>query len=198
MCSDFGTEYDYSSGYPSATVIASPSEFGKALLADDNADDGLSPSELAGKMDQDLKTAESEKDRYIKQLEEALDLDLQLFDRYEDELLKFKVAELVRNDLKNSRTYKHSRIRIQLSRPLTYAEREKLTTDHHTVGARLNVARNINGFLFKLRVSPNGTHVWVDADTPSRLLYEVVAAALDAHFVNVYPTAVRTFTEYHV
>ena len=94
--------------------------------------------------------------------------------------------------------YKHSRIRVQLSRPLTVAEREKLNTDHHIVGGRLNVSRRRDdGFLFKLRVSPNGTHVWVDADLPSRLLFDVLAAALDQHFVNVYPTAVRTFTEYH-
>ena len=94
--------------------------------------------------------------------------------------------------------YKHSRIRVQLSRPLTVAEREKLNTDHHIVDGRLNVSRRRDdGFLFKLRVSPNGTHVWVDADLPSRLLFDVLAAALDQHFVNVYPTAVRTFTEYH-
>lgn len=97
-----------------------------------------------------------------------------------------------------SNKYKHSRIRVQLSRPLTVAEAEKLSTDHHTIGGRLNVSRRQDdGFLFKLRVSPNRTHVWVDADLPSRPLYDVVAAALDAHFVNVYPTAVRTFTEYH-
>lgn len=97
-----------------------------------------------------------------------------------------------------SKNYKHSRIRVQLSRPLTVAEAEKLTTDHHTIGGRLNVSRRLDsGFLFKLRVSPNRTHVWVDADLPSRPLYDVVAAALDQHFVNVYPTAVRTFTEYH-
>jgi len=97
-----------------------------------------------------------------------------------------------------SKDYKHSRIRVQLSRPLKTAEIEKLTTDHHVIGGRLNVTRrDDDGFLFKLRVSPKGTHVWADADVPSRLLFEVIAAALDAHFVNVYPTAVRTFTEYH-
>ena len=92
---------------------------------------------------------------------------------------------------------KHSRIRVQLSRPLRVAEIEKLTTDHNVISARLNTARDANGFLFKLRVSPNGTHLWVDADVPSRDLYEIVATALDQHFVNVYPTAVRTFTEYN-
>lgn len=195
MCSDFGTEYDYSSGYPASTVGTVVKEELEGWEKDT-----VSPSELAGKMDQelDLRQVVQDKERFINALQEALDRDLDVFDKLQDEITELAFKNAILEMRTNSGTYKHSRIRIQLSRPLTYAEREKLTTDHHTVGARLNVARNtVNGFLFKLRVSPNGTHVWVDADTPSRLLYEVVAAALDAHFVNVYPTAVRTFTEYH-
>jgi hypothetical protein len=172
----------------------------------DNEEEDLSPSELAGRMDQDLNSAlqnSNVKDlgdftQYIDvfgepMVEVPLSVLEGLIDIAEDFLFEEKAYRA-----EKSPQYKHSRIRVQLSRPLTVAESEKLSTDHHVIGGRLNVSRRRDdGFLFKLRVSPNRTHVWVDADLPSRPLYDVVAAALDSHFVNVYPTAVRTFTEYH-
>jgi DNA-binding beta-propeller fold protein YncE len=87
---------------------------------------------------------------------------------------------------------KLSRIRVELSRPLTIAESEHLTRNHHTLRARV-----LNAGDLKLRVNPNGTHVWVDAAMSSRALFDIVRAALDSHFVNVFPRAVRTFTEYN-
>jgi hypothetical protein len=161
-----------------------------------------SPSEVAGRMDQALAESANgnveslgdftqyvptSREQVLSELEDlAADLDF----------LAGILSPVV--EVEKSKLYKHSRIRVQLSRPLTVAEVEKLTTDHNVIGGRLNVTRREDdGFLVKLRVNPNRTHVWVDADLPSRLLYEVVAAALDSHFVNVYPTAVRTFTEYH-
>lgn len=149
--------------------------------------DERSPSEVAAGMDQDL-AERRETALSIVQLENlAANLEYLL-----------ELVESQNTFVEKSKLYKHSRIRVQLSRPLTVAEVEKLTTDHNVIGGRLNVSkREDDGFLVKLRVSPNRTHVWVDADLPSRLLYNVVAAALDSHFVNVYPTAVRTFTEYH-
>lgn len=151
-----------------------------------------SPSELAGRMDEDLRDAALAYDA-----KEAVLAELSALAEDLDALFGSHLYESAYTEEKTS-LYKHSRIRVQLSRRLTVAEIEKLTTDHNVIGGRLNVTRREDdGFLVKLRVNPNGTHVWVDADLPSRLLFEVVAAALDSHFVNVYPTAVRTFTEYH-
>jgi hypothetical protein len=171
------------------------------VLAEAEAQEKFSPSELAGKMDQDL--AETRNTSSLPELEELglydaapmVAIPLEVYAELTDRL--FDQLEL-ESHLVKTPNYKHSRIRVQLSRPLTEAEKEKFLTDHHTVGARLNTSRRLDdGFLFKLRVSPNRTHVWIDADLPSRTLYNVVAVALDQHFVNVYPTAVRTFTEYH-
>jgi len=86
-----------------------------------------------------------------------------------------------------------SRIRVLLSRPLTWAEKEYIETDH--LDPHL---RRINGNDgLKLWVSPNFEHVWAEADMGSRILYEIVAATLEHSFVNVFPKAVRTFREYN-
>jgi hypothetical protein len=91
-------------------------------------------------------------------------------------------------------TVKKSRIRVQLSRSLTWAEKEWLETDktdpHY---------RRIDGVAsgVKLWVAPNFEHVWAEADFGSRILFDIVAAALESNFVNVYPKAVRTFREYN-
>jgi hypothetical protein len=169
-------------------------------VADKPLDQVHSPSELAAKMDQEIGKHRTDDDLFS---------DLEVIsvgtNHRGDAIAELNDLLGILNGFSNallgtpkSKDYKHSRIRVQLSRPLTVAEAEKLTSDHHTISGRLNVSRREDdGFLFKLRVSPNRTHVWVDADLPSRDLYEVVASALDSHFVNVYPTAVRTFTEYH-
>jgi hypothetical protein len=183
-------------------------------------EDYKSPSTLAGEMDQAAKNerefdkllgefeSQQERDTYLTVLEKVND-QLQ-HDKYElldaNNVLRTVIDELVDEldgkaalvTVPKSKGYKHSRIRVQLSRPLTVSEAEELETDHHAVGARLNVKRrDDDGFLFSLRVNPNRTHVWVDADLPSRPLFNTLAAAFDAKFVNVHPVAVRTFTEYH-
>ena len=88
-----------------------------------------------------------------------------------------------------------SRIRVQLSRPLTWAEVEDLTTD----GADPHLRRlDGNGFDgLKLWVAPNHVHVWAEAPYGSRDLYELVASIVANEYVNVFPKAVRTFREYN-
>lgn len=88
-----------------------------------------------------------------------------------------------------------SRIRVQLSRPLTWAEKESLETDN--VDPHLRKIDGKRNGAFKIWVSPNFEHVWAEADFGSRLLFEVVAAALEHNYVNVFPRAVRTFHEYN-
>jgi hypothetical protein len=86
-----------------------------------------------------------------------------------------------------------SRIRVQLSRPLTWAEKEWLETD------KLDPhSRRIDGSEgLKVWVSPNKEHVWAEEFLGSRVLFELVAAVLEEAFVNVFPKAVRTFREYN-
>jgi len=89
-----------------------------------------------------------------------------------------------------------SRIRVLLSRPLTWAEKEDLETDF--LDPHL---RRINGSdeedKFKIWVSPGFEHVWAEGLIGSRLLFESVAAKLEHSYVNVFPRAVRTFREYN-
>lgn len=88
----------------------------------------------------------------------------------------------------------NSRIRVQLSRPLTWAEKEALETnweDEHE--RRINITDNP----LVLTVAPNFQHVWAEAPFGSRILFDLVAAVVEQHFVNVYPKAVRTFREYN-
>lgn len=87
-----------------------------------------------------------------------------------------------------------SRIRVQLSRPLTWAEKEALETNY--VDEHLRRV-NESGTGVKLHLNSARTHVWAEAHFGSRILFEIVSAALEQHFVNVYPTAVRTFREYN-
>jgi len=102
-----------------------------------------------------------------------------------------KVAETPVSE-PNSKTVT-SRIRVYLSRPLTWAEKEELETDYEDLHLR-----RVNGQDgFKVWVSPNLEHVWAEAEFGSRLLYEIVASELANEFVNVYPKAVRTFREYN-
>lgn len=104
------------------------------------------------------------------------------------------VNETERKANANKPAVKLSRIRVWISRPLTYAEIEQLTTDHTTD----DLSRiNDSGLPLKLRVAKNREHVWVDGALSSRVLYELIAATLETHFVNVYPKAVRTFHEYN-
>lgn len=87
-----------------------------------------------------------------------------------------------------------SRIRVLLSRPLTWAEKEAIETNHDDIHSRRIEFTNVG---FKLTVSENREHVWVEAGFGSRLAFDLVSAVLEQHFVNVYPKAVRTFREYN-
>jgi hypothetical protein len=86
-----------------------------------------------------------------------------------------------------------SRIRVLLSRPLTWAEKEDLETN--TLDNHLRRIDGSDGFRFW--VSPGFKHVWAEARFGSRILYEIVAAKLETSYVNVFPRAVRTFREYN-
>lgn len=89
----------------------------------------------------------------------------------------------------------NSRIRVQLSRPLTWSEKEALETDSLDPHLRkIDGKRNGN---LKVWVSPGFEHVWAEADLGSRLVFEMIAAALAHNYVNVHPVAVRTFREYN-
>lgn len=89
-----------------------------------------------------------------------------------------------------------SRIRVQLSRTLTWAEKEDLEKDELDSHERkLDGKSSIDGL--KLSVSPERTHVWAEATYGSRHVFDLVSHLLADTFVNVYPTAVRTFREYN-
>jgi hypothetical protein len=98
---------------------------------------------------------------------------------------------------RNAKTPKvvNSRIRVLLSRPLTWAEKEDLETDNLDPHLRRIDGTDDDGF--KVTVAPNFEHVWAEAAYGSRVLYEVIAAALEHKYVNVFPRAVRTFREYN-
>lgn len=132
-----------------------------------NRTNTMSPSELAGQMDRDLSEG------YRKTPEK-----------------KSKPSEKVTEPKVTT-----SRIRVLLSRPLSWAEVEDLTTDNTDYHLRRTNA--IKDIPFKLWVAPNRQHVWVEGDLGSRWLFALVAAALEEHYVNVFPRAVRTFTEYN-
>lgn len=112
--------------------------------------------------------------------------------RMDADLATNKVAKATKEDTPKLVA---SRIRVQLSRPLTWAEKEALETNNLDVHSRRINDSNVTGF--KFHVSSNKEHVWAEAFFGSRLVYDLVAAALEQHFVNVYPTAVRTFREYN-
>lgn len=88
-----------------------------------------------------------------------------------------------------------SRIRVYLSRPLTWAEKEHIETNH--LDTHLRRIDGSDQDRFKLWVSPSHEHVWAEAALGSRVLFEIVAATLEHNFVNVFPSAVRTFREYN-
>lgn len=89
-----------------------------------------------------------------------------------------------------------SRIRVQLSRPLTWAEKEHLETNHDDPDLR-RINDTTKPLGLSLRVADNKEHVWVEAPFGSRITFELLAAALEQNFVNVFPKAVRTFREYN-
>lgn len=75
----------------------------------------------------------------------------------------------------------HSRIRVLLNQPLTYAEAEDIKH------------RGVN---FRLTVSPNRQHLWAEGAMDSRRMYRIVAKVIADRYVNYFPRAVRTFSEY--
>lgn len=113
--------------------------------------------------------------------------------RMDSELAIQKVATVTKEEASPTKVTT-SRIRVQLSRPLTWAEKEALETNNLDVHSR-RINQSAAGF--KFHVSDNKEHVWAEAGFGSRILYDLVAAAIEQHFVNVYPIAVRTFREYN-
>lgn len=90
---------------------------------------------------------------------------------------------------------KNSRIRVWLSRPLSYAEKEAFETNWEDEDLRR--FNDTPGFPLKWNLAPNRQHAWVEGAIGSRVLYDLVATVLETHFVNAYPKAVRTFSEYN-
>ncbi len=76
---------------------------------------------------------------------------------------------------------KPSRIRVQLNQPLTYAEAEDLKH---------------RGVQFGLHVAPNRQHVYAEGPMDSRQMFRIVAKVIADRYVNIFPMAVRTFSEY--
>lgn len=90
----------------------------------------------------------------------------------------------------------NSRIRVQLSRKFTWAEKEDIERDTFDPHLRkLDGKSSVDGL--KLTVSPERNHVWAEAPYGARPLYALVADLLATYYVNVFPTAVRTFREYN-
>jgi hypothetical protein len=89
-----------------------------------------------------------------------------------------------------------SRIRVLLSRPLTWAEKEDIETDWTDPHQR-RIKGVDNGLGVKISVAPNFEHVWLEGYVGSRILFEIAAALLEQEYVNVFPKAVRTFREYN-
>lgn len=88
-----------------------------------------------------------------------------------------------------------SRIRVLLSRPLTWAEKEDLETDWADVHLRRNGKHSGNDV--RIWLDNDFEHVWAEGLIGSRLLYEVVALRLEFDYVNVFPRAVFTKREYN-
>lgn len=89
-----------------------------------------------------------------------------------------------------------SRIRVLLSRPLTWAEKEDLETDWNDPHQRrVNGVNNDLGV--KIHVANNFEHVWAEGLAGSRVVFDLIAAILESEYVNVFPRAVRTFREYN-
>lgn len=107
----------------------------------------------------------------------------------EDRLMELEYAEFERQ-MRNLANEKPARIRVYLSRQLTWSEAETLSSDHHVLKGR-------GVDLVSVRVGKSRRTVYVDAYMPSRELFTVLASALDAHFVNVHPSAVKTFNEFN-
>lgn len=177
----------------------------------------MSPGELAGHMDSaarehdsnmlsDLQTRNAALEEANAELGERLErvlsdnrqLALTLVDtekwltESENELYRKDTEEYMR---KSAQQVAPSRIRVYLSRQLTWSEAETFRNDHHVVSGRLPVPSLVSNL--RVRVNRDRRAIYVDANLPSRDLYAVVASALEAHFVNVHPVAVRTFAEYN-
>lgn len=88
-----------------------------------------------------------------------------------------------------------SRIRVLLSRPLTWAEKEDLETDW--VDPHLRRAGKSSNSAVKMWVDADFNHVWAEANLGSRILFEIVALRLELDYVNVFPRAVLTKREYN-
>lgn len=90
-------------------------------------------------------------------------------------------SALAPQDGHKPRKVKHSRIRVQLNRPMVWGEVEDITH---------------KGLQFKLSVSADKQHLWVEGPMDSRQMNRIVAKVLAENYVNLFPRAVRTFSEY--
>lgn len=93
-----------------------------------------------------------------------------------------------------------SAIRVSISRALSESEKEWIR-DLVRSGERTIAFTDWNGFTYKwttypfhIRLSQRGKF-WIHSDTvESRRLYRIFLRFLEGNFVNVHPTAVRTFS----
>ncbi len=104
------------------------------------------------------------------------------------------VATETPTEEKNTQVVK-SRIRVLLSRPLTWAEKEDLETDWSD--PHLRRAGKVSDNSVKMWVDNDFEHVWAEAYLGSRVLYSIVALRLELDYVNVFPRAVLTKREYN-
>jgi len=91
-----------------------------------------------------------------------------------------------------------SRIRVLLSRRLTWAEKEDLETDQTDWHMRrTNQVSKLTGDSFRVWVDNDFEHVWLEGEMGSRLLFDLIVDRLANGYVNVFPKAVRTYREYN-
>lgn len=103
-------------------------------------------------------------------------------------------AEILRDaarEFKERPLRETSKIRVRLSRPLYWAEREALDD---------SLANNFGPALVRqsYHEQDRDAHLILEAQLHSRSLFYVVEDILGEEFVNVYPTAVKTFWEIEV
>lgn len=138
----------------------------------------------------------------LAQANENLKQDVEVIDEENDNLWKDyyealnALAEVQLEKLAKAGNVTHSRIRVYLSRQLTYSEVEKLNGNRNVISERVKNS-SLLGLDLSLHVGKERRTIYVNGYVNSRDLYSAIAAALDAHFVNVHPEAVRTFAEYN-
>lgn len=128
------------------------------------------------------KATKTRKPKRAKQHEVALTPDViaDLMETFPTYTPALQYVEVVGNPQRMPKPHP-SRIRVQLNRPLSWAEAEDVTHQ---------------GVEFKLTVNADRTHVRADGAMNSRQMYRILAKVLADNYVNVFPRAVRTWSEY--